>query len=241
VKDLPGTPAFYRVYPRSIEPQTFSQVLLDVKGAKAGFGKSLTTTGKLRVSAGSSGQFLGKSLWAWKIESIGASVIWEDEDNFVNICINDSKEIRSSGGRLYCRFDSFEFYKITLLDITKPSRPKPPPPPPPPPPPTVEPVPVLDSHMSSSQACTDRVQAYPLAVPRAHLCVFVGAFVQNHPFRIEWVLPTGAIFPVTGTITPGYPFWDFWLDFGANTQRGTWTARFLFDNKLHGQVSFQRI
>lgn len=115
VNDLPGTPAFYRVYPRSIEPQTCSQVLLAVKGAKAGPGKSLITTGKMRVGAGSSGQFLGKSLWAWQIESIGASIIWEGTDSFINICINDSKEIRSSGGRLYCRYEAFEFYKITPL------------------------------------------------------------------------------------------------------------------------------
>jgi hypothetical protein len=111
----------------------------------------------------------------------------------------------------------------------------------PPPPPPVETVPVQDSFMSSTEACADRVQEFSLSVPRVYLCVFVGPFFQNHPARIEWVTPSGAVFPVSGTITPGHPFWFFWLDFGGNTQGGAWAVRFYFDSRLYGQVAFRRV
>ena len=108
-------PAFYVVWPTDIGRRTCSRVEIDEKGAKAGFGKYLTTTGKFRVRVASSGQFLGDSRWAWKIESFGASVIWQGTDNFINICINRSYQIRSQGGRLYCVQKAGSFYKIARL------------------------------------------------------------------------------------------------------------------------------
>jgi hypothetical protein len=108
-------PAFYVIYPTSISAQSCSEVQLDEKGAKASFGKYVTTTGKFRLRVASSGQFLGESSWAWQIESFGASVIWEGTDNFINICINHSYELRSQGGRLYCVQKAGTFYKITQL------------------------------------------------------------------------------------------------------------------------------
>jgi hypothetical protein len=106
-------PAFYVIYPTSVGAQSCSEIQLDDKGAKASFGKYLTTTGEFHIRVASAGQFLGEDLWAWQIESFGASVIWEGTDNFINICINHSYEIRSQGGRLYCVQKAGSFYKIT--------------------------------------------------------------------------------------------------------------------------------
>ncbi len=95
--------------------------------------------------------------------------------------------------------------------------------------------------MSSTEGCSDRVTTYSVSVPRVYLCVFVGPFAQNHAYRLEWVSPSGAVLPVSGTVTPGYQWWYFWLEFGSNTQTGVWTVRFYFDNTLRGQVTFQRL
>ncbi len=78
--------AFYDVYPTGVGALPCSSVDVGDYGIKAGFGKSFTTTGKYRIRVASSGQFLGDSLWKWKIEAYGASVIWQGTDNFVNIC-----------------------------------------------------------------------------------------------------------------------------------------------------------
>jgi hypothetical protein len=106
------------------------------------------------------------------------------------------------------------------------------------PPPTVEPAPVLNSFMSSSQACADRVTGYPLAGARAYLCVVVGEYAQSHSWRVEWVSPSGVARPFTGTIAPGFKSWYFWADVGQSGERGKWVARYSFDGREYGAVPF---
>jgi hypothetical protein len=38
--------------------------------------------------------------------------IWEGSDEFINYCVNETREVRSSGGRLYCTTDSSVSYAI---------------------------------------------------------------------------------------------------------------------------------
>jgi hypothetical protein len=50
-----------------------------------------------------------------KVIHHGMRTIWEDEDDFINICINDTKRLWSSGGRLYCNdFGDYD-YSLKLL------------------------------------------------------------------------------------------------------------------------------
>jgi hypothetical protein len=102
-----------------------------------------------------------------------------------------------------------------------------------------ESVPVQRAFMSSTQNCNDNVEAYPLSVARAYLCIEVGSFSQNHAARVDWVSPSGAVYPVSLTVTPGYRFWYFWFEFGASRQSGLWAARLYFDDRLYGEVSFR--
>jgi hypothetical protein len=107
--------AFYDVYPTGVGARPCSSVDVGDYATKAGFGKSFITTGTYRIRVASSGEFLGDSLWKWKIEAYGGSLIWEGTDNFINICIDDNKEIRSRAGRLYCLQEPGTFYKITQV------------------------------------------------------------------------------------------------------------------------------
>jgi hypothetical protein len=53
--------------------------------------------------------------WALAYVSIhGAKKIWEGTDAFVNVCINDSLEIRSSNGRLYCKTRGWTFKELSI-------------------------------------------------------------------------------------------------------------------------------
>jgi Trypsin-like peptidase domain len=124
------------------------------------------------------------------------------------------------------------------LDSAQP--PPSPEPPPPPAPPPVETVPVQDAFTSSTDACTDRVVQFPLSA-RVWLCMYLGAFQNSHPHRVDWISPTGqVVFSYSGTVTPGYAYWAAWLDFPPTAPSGIWSVRFYFDNQLYGQVSFRR-
>lgn len=111
------------------------------------------------------------------------------------------------------------------------SRPKPKP----------EPVVIQDAFMSTKEDCSDRITEVALSITRVYLCVYVGPITRNHTAKIEWVTPQGTTFPFTFTVTPGFAYWSFWVEFGANTETGTWTAKYSFDGVLAGQVTFQRL
>jgi hypothetical protein len=120
---------------------------------------------------------------------------------------------------------------VVARDCEVVSRPKPP----------AEIIAVSDAFTSTKQDCSDRVTDYPLSTPRVYLCVYIGAITRNHTAQIEWVTPSGTAHPFTFTITPGYAYWSFWIEFGSNTELGTWTSKYSFDGALRGQVTFQRI
>ena len=109
---LKPTPPFYFIVP--FVGNTCVHVGLE-NAARARTGQYLLLTGKFRWRIASGGKFLGESLWAWKIYSFGGGRIWEGTDNFINICINGSHELRSLGGRLYCYQGSRQDETITRL------------------------------------------------------------------------------------------------------------------------------
>ena len=130
VKTLPKTRALYRfnlrqnksvkgpahylvtISPNGIEPCV---AVFFNQASPSGIDKFVTVTGNMRIRASANGQYLGESLWLWQNETSSASIIWEGTDNFVNICINRTYEIRSSGGRLYCVQPAMSFRKVKRL------------------------------------------------------------------------------------------------------------------------------
>lgn len=61
------------------------------------------------------GKLVGKGRVWVRVVNHGNLTIWEEEDDFVNICINENKTIRKSGGRLYCTISAGVDYSLKLL------------------------------------------------------------------------------------------------------------------------------
>lgn len=49
------------------------------------------------------------------VNNKGQRRIWQEEDDFVNVCINESKRLWKIGGRLDCFTDAGYLYSIKLL------------------------------------------------------------------------------------------------------------------------------